>query len=216
MKVLVIGANGKTGYLTVKELKAEGKHEPVAMIRDENQKERFENLGIKTVLGNLEESIIPALEGMDAVIFAAGSGSKTGKDKTVIIDHIGGIKAAVEAATTGARRFIMLSAMNTKTDSQSAIKHYHRAKAHCDNFIMGMDEIMEEGLDWTIVCPGRLTDEAATGKVKVDTNIDGKANTSRAHVAKAMVASLDMPNTIGKRFALAEGDVELKEALGSL
>ncbi len=216
MRVLVIGANGKTGFLTVKELKSDGKHEAYAMVRSEDQKERFENLGVKTVLCDLEESITPALKDMDAVIFAAGSGSSTGKDKTVIIDQLGGIKAAVEAATEGAKRFIMLSAMNTKTDSESAIKHYHRAKAHCDNFIMNMHEIMDETLDWTIVCPGRLTDEAATGLVEVDTNIDGKANTSREHVAKAMVACLDKPNTIRKRFALKEGEKNLHESLDSL
>ncbi|MFP4144101.1 MAG: hypothetical protein ACOCTI_02350 [Phycisphaeraceae bacterium] len=54
-------------------------------------------------------------------------------------------------------------------------------------------EVMDEHLDWTIVCPG--------------------GQTSRDNLASALVACLDEPGTIGKDFALLEGDTPLAEAL---
>jgi putative NADH-flavin reductase len=105
MKVLVIGANGKTGFLITQKL-ASTSHMPIAMIRNANQISRFDNLGVQTTLGDLEYPINKQVNGCDAVIFTAGTGSKTGKDKTMLIDHIGGIKSAVTAAVMGAKRFI--------------------------------------------------------------------------------------------------------------
>lgn len=214
MRVLIIGANGRSGFLTVSELKKS--HTPVAMIRCESQKQRFDDIGVETVLGDLEKPLSNILKGFDAVIFAAGSGSKTGKDKTVLIDHIGGIRAATEASVNGVKRFIMLSAMNSNPDSQSRIKHYHRAKAYADKFIMEFNEVMDTPLDWTIVCPGGLIDDPATNNVEIDTDINGSAKTSRAHVAKVLAMCLDYPNTINKRFALKEGATPLADAIKSL
>ena len=88
MKVLVIGANGNTGTRVIRRL-AMGSHEPVAMIRNPAHREKFDSLGVPTVLADLEYPIDHAVQGCDAIIFAAGSGGKTGKDKTVLIDHIG-------------------------------------------------------------------------------------------------------------------------------
>ena len=215
MKVLVIGANGKTGFLITQKL-THTSHTAIAMIRSANQKSRFDSLGVQTTIGDLEHPIDEQVNGCDAVIFAAGSGSKTGKDKTVLIDHIGGIKSAVTAAVMGANRFIMLSAMNADTESQSRIMHYHRAKGHAENFIREINQIMDQSLDWTIVCPGRLTDEPGSGHVEITPNIHGNGSTSRDNVAQTIVDCLDAPNTIGKTFSLLDGAVPIKEALSKL
>ena len=215
MKVLVIGANGKTGFLITTKLRNTS-HTPIAMIRSADQKSRFDELGVQTTVGDLEQPIDGQIKGCDAVIFAAGSGSKTGKDKTVLIDHIGGIKSAVTAAVMGAKRFIMLSSMNADIESQSRIMHYHRAKAHADNFVREINQVMDQGLDWTIVCPGRLTDEPGSGRVKITTSIHGKGSTSRDNVAQTIVDCLDKPNTIGKTFSVLDGKIPIKEALSKL
>lgn len=209
MKVLVIGANGKTATHVVRRL-VEGAHEPLAMIRDPAQRAKFDDLGVATVLADLEYPIDHAVKGCDAVIFAAGSGGHTGKDKTVLIDHIGAIRAIVAAQVHGAKRFVMLSALNVDVNSQSRIAHYHRAKAHADN------HLRETGLDYTIVCPGGLTDDAATGKVAVSAELHGQGPTSREHLAAALVDCLDLENTVRKSFSLLEGDRPLDEALRSV
>ncbi len=209
MKVLVIGANGKTATHVVRRLQ-EGPHEPLAMIRDPAQRAKFDDLGVPTVLADLEYPIDHAVKGCDAVIFAAGSGERTGKDKTVLVDHIGAIRAIVTAQVNGAKRFVMLSALNVDVNSQSRIAHYHRAKAHADN------HLRETNLDFTIICPGSLTDETATGKVAVSVELHGQGLTSRENLATALVTCLDLENTIRKSFSLLEGDMPLDEALRSV
>lgn len=216
MQVLVIGANGNTGYRVTRRL-IDSTHMPVAMIRSGNQRDRFDELRAPTVLGDLEHPIDHAVRGCDAVIFAAGSGGRTGKDKTVLVDQLGAIRAAVTALIHGARRFIMLSATYAAVHADTASKHYHRAKGQADYFIRNMHEVMEgQSLDWTIVHPGGLNDESGDAGVTVQTEIACKGGTSRESLAAAMIACLDMPNTIGKSFALFDGDTPLDQALKSL
>lgn len=216
MKVLIIGANGNTGF-RVARLLAESEHEPVAMIRDDKQKPRFDEIGVPTVVADLEHPIDHAVAGCDAVIFAAGSGGKTGKDKTVLIDHIGAIRAAVAALNAGANRFVMLSALNAVPDSESKIKHYHRAKAHADAFIRSMPHVFEgKGLAWTTVHPGGLTDDAGSGRVTVSREITGTGKTTRDDLAAALVGCLGHKNTTGKSFSLLNGETPLNDALASL
>jgi uncharacterized protein YbjT (DUF2867 family) len=209
VKVLVIGANGNTATRVIEGL-VNGPHDPVAMIRQPDQRAKFDALGVPTVLADLEYPIDHALQGADAIIFAAGSGGKTGKDKTVLVDHIGAIRSMVAAQVAGISRYIMLSSIGNDIHSTSPIAHYHKAKAHADNFLC------ESGLEFTIVCPGGLTDDAANARVSVaqETNVSGK--TSRANVALALIACLDLPNTINKTFSLLDGDQELGAALAGV
>lgn len=209
MKVLVIGANGKTATRVVRILKASS-HEPLAMIRDPSQRDKFDQMTVATVMADLEYPIDHAVVGCDAVIFAAGSGGHTGKDKTVLVDHIGAIRSIVAAQVHGARRFMMLSTMNANVHSQSRIAHYHRAKAYADNYLR------ESDLDYTIICPGGLTEDAGTGMVTVSDQLDGQGKTSRDNLAAALVKCLEMGNTLRQSFSLLEGQTPLDQALGGV
>ncbi|MBS03730.1 MAG: NAD-dependent dehydratase [Gammaproteobacteria bacterium] len=209
MKVLVIGANGNTGQRLLRRLAA-GPHDPVAMIRDAGQRGLFDDMGVPTVLGDVEYPIDHAVRGCDAVIFAAGSGSKTGKDKTVLVDHIGAIRSMVAAQESGAQRYIMLSSINADINSTSTIAHYHKAKAHADYHLRQTD------LDYTIVCPGGLTDEPDPGTADLSARLTGRGMTSRETLAEVMARCLDADNTIRKAFSVLDGDVPLAEALAGL
>ncbi len=209
MKVLVIGANGNTATRLLRRLAA-GMHDPVAMIRDPAQRAKFDALGVPTVLADLEYPIDHAVRGMDAIVFAAGSGGRTGKDKTVLVDHLGAIRSMVAAQVHGARRYIMLSSINNDIASTSPIAHYHKAKAHADN------HLCETDLDYTIVCPGGLTDDAGTGQVAVSGELHGRGLTSRENLAEVLARCLDLPNTVGKTFSLLDGRTPIDEALASV
>ena len=209
MKVVVIGANGNTAARVIRRL-AESDHDPVAMIRNPSHRAKFDKIGVPTVLADLEYPIDHAVQGCDAIIFAAGSGGKTGRDKTILVDHIGAIRSMVAAQVHGVRRYIMLSSINNDINSQSPIAHYHRAKAHADN------HLVESELDYTIVCPGGLTDETGSELVSVSTELLGSGLTSRENLAAALVACLDCDNSVGKSFRLLDGDTPLTEALRTL
>ena len=207
MKVLVIGANGNTATRVVRLIKNETSHEPIAMIRNTTQRIKFDKLGVTTVLGDLEYPIDHAIMGCDAIIFAAGSGSQTGKDKTVLVDHIGAIRSMVTAQVHGVKRYVMLSSINADENSNSRIAHYHKAKAFADR------HLIETNLDWTTVCPGGLRDEEGNGLVSVHSELFLEGLTTRDNLAATLVSCLKLPNTIGKRFSLLEGKTPIKEAL---
>ncbi len=210
MKVIVIGANGKTATRVVRLLKENDVHEPVAMIRNLEQRPKFDDLGVATILADLEYPIDNAIKGCDAIIFAAGSGGQTGKDKTVLVDHIGAIRSMVAAQVHGARRYVMLSSINADENSTSKIAHYHKAKAMADRHLMDTD------LDWTIICPGGLRDDEGNGLVSVSEKTHQEGITTRDNLASALVACLDLDNSIGKRFSLLEGETPMGDALSSL
>ena len=207
MKVLVIGANGNTATRVVRLIKNETSHEPIAMIRNTTQRVKFDKLGVTTVLGDLEYPIDHAIMGCNAIIFAAGSGGQTGKDKTVLVDHIGAIRSMVTAQVHGVKRYVMLSTINAEENSNSRIAYYHKAKAFADR------HLIDTNLDWTIVCPGGLRDEEGNGLVSVHSDLFLEGITTRDNLAASLVSCIELPNTIGKRFSLIEGKTPIKEAL---
>ena len=82
-KTLVIGANGQIGQLLV-QLMCQQQLPVRVMIRHEQQAGYFQQLGAEVVIADLEQPLPDAaFTGCDKVVFTAGSGSKTGADKTL-------------------------------------------------------------------------------------------------------------------------------------
>jgi uncharacterized protein YbjT (DUF2867 family) len=215
MNVLVIGANGQVGRRVVQEL-AESQHEAVAMVRKEEQVGHLKELGAaKVVLGDLEQDFSDAFDGVDAVIFAAGSGGSTGPDKTLTIDLWGAVKAAKYAEEKGVKRFVQLSSMGTPDPDGGGekMKPYLVAKRVADDILKATD------LDYTIVRPGALSNEDKSGKIEV--SADGfpsmkDRSIPRADVAALLVKVLDQPNTSQKTFEVLQGDATMEEELNAL
>jgi len=217
MRVLIIGANGQTGYQICQQIAEHPDHTAVAMVRDAHQFSRFDRLGCEVVAGDLESPFDSAMAGCDAVIFAAGSGGHTGKDKTVLVDHLGAIRSMVTALKAGARRYVMLSGLHVNRDvTGGRIPHWRRAKGRADHFLRTMPDVFDgEGLDYTIVCPGKLTDREDANGIQLIA-ADGEGETSRKMLAATLVASLDQPATIGRTFGVIDGEIPVPTALGSL
>lgn len=207
MKVLVIGSHGNVGQRIVRYLSEKG-HEAFAMIRDASQKSEMERLGGKTVVADLEEDFSSAYDAMDAVIFTAGSGAKTGPDKTIDVDQEAAKKSIDLASEKGIKRYIMVSAIGAKKpDAQSAIQHYFKAKAIADN------HLMNTSLNYTIFRPGRLTDEPGKGTADMAENLGRKGSTSREDLALTIVESLLMPETYLKTIEILDGNTPITKAL---
>ena len=207
---LVIGANGQIGQLLVKRMCEQ--QQPVrVMLRSVEQTEYFQQLGAEVVIADLEQPLPDAaFTGCDKVVFTAGSGSKTGADKTILVDLWGACKAIEMALKHGVKQFIMVSAQNAgdPDNGNPAIKHYNVCKHFADQYLLG------SGLPFTILRPGRLTDAAATGKVNTqrpeDTN---QCVISRADVAAVIAQCLTQETTINRIFELYQGDLPIDKAL---
>ncbi|WLD93831.1 SDR family oxidoreductase [Alkalihalobacillus sp. AL-G] len=208
MKVLVIGANGQVGKQLV-ELLGKSEHEVTAMVRDTDQIPTMEKLSAKTVTGNLEKDFSHAVAGADAVIFTAGSGAHTGYDKTILIDQEGAIKAMDTAKSLGVKRFIMLSSIIPKrlADAPESMKPYYAAKNRADEYLKGTN------LDYTIVRPGRLTNEPGSGKIDAAVSLGYKSSIPRADVAHVLFETLEQENTYSKTFEILSGDDSISKAL---
>lgn len=209
MRVLVIGATGLTGSRVVRLLR-DGPHHPVAMVREEGQEFRFGELGVETVLGDLEEPVDDAVEGCDAVIFCAGSGSGTGLDKTAAVDRDGAVTSVVAAEAAGVERYVMLSSRGADPESEGKrLSPYLRAKGIADLWLERSD------LVHTIVRPGRLTNEEGKGTVELAPALTRPGSIPRDDVARVLVECLEVPNTEGKTFAVLSDGTSIREALES-
>ncbi|PJE49461.1 SDR family oxidoreductase [Pediococcus damnosus] len=211
MKVFVIGAHGQIGKLLVAQLLARG-DEVVAGIRDSKQSAFFEDQGAETQLYDLNEQpeeLAKSLTNVDAVVFSAGSGGKTGDDQTLLIDLDGAVKSMEATEKAGIKRFVLVSAMNAEDRTRwTAIKPYYVAKHYADLYLKD-----ETSLDYTIVKPGALTNDAGKGGVVIDQQT-GKI--AREDVAEVLISVLRNPNTIKKEFAVSTGETPINEAVSQL
>lgn len=214
MKVAVVGANGQIGKHVVNMLQAHARHEPIALVRKESQLEALTERGINSCLLDLTDDVATlsrSFEGADAIIFTAGSGGETDGDMTLRIDLDGAVKTMEAAERAGVKRYIIVSALqaHNRESWHPDITPYYVAKHYADR------ELMRSDLDYTIVRPGLLTNEASQGKITTGVDIT-EGEISREDVAKVLVATLDKPNTVGKSFDLISGDTDIDGAIGTL
>ncbi|HLV78524.1 MAG TPA: SDR family oxidoreductase [Marinobacter sp.] len=212
MHVFIAGANGQIGRYLLQEM-ADSKHEARALVRHPDQGPELQNLGAtETVLGDLEQDCSEAMRGCDAVIFTAGSGPHTGPDKTIDVDQEGAIRLIDTARAIGIRRFIMVSAMRAEEPEQGPekIRHYLHAKRKAD------EHLRHSGLNYTIVRPGRLTNEDGKGRIQVAPRLDTVGEIAREDVARVLLAVLDADNLDNCVFDLISGPDPVTKALADL
>lgn len=209
MNVLIVGANGSTGRMIIKKLAISEEYDVHAMIRKEDQADHLLDLGADHVtVADLESDLDHAVKGMDAIIFAAGSGSKTGPDKTEAVDKNGARKLMTASRKADVHHFIMLSSMGAD-HPLGDLKNYLEAKAEADQYLMDC------GLTYTIVRPGALTNDSGTGRIKMEKKImdRGDGTISREDVAEVLAKSLKVENAKNKIFEILTGDTAIEDAL---
>ena len=91
-------------------------------------------------------------------------------------------------------------------DTDDVWRAYVEAKRDADAALRASD------LAWTIIRPGRLTDDPATGLVSLGPDV-ARGDVTRADVAAVLAAVLDEPGTVGKQWNLVNGDMPVAEAV---
>ena len=209
MNVLIVGSHGNIGQRLVRQM-AKSAHTARAMIRDESQRDEMRALGAaEVVVADLEGDVRDALAGCDAVVFTAGSGAHTGPEKTEDVDRHGAISIIDQARRAGVRRFVLVSSMNADTPEKGPekMRHYFEAKKAADDHLRASD------LEYTIVRPGKLIDEEATGTADIAKDLNRYGEVAREDVAHALLLTLDSPNTIGQHYEMLAGDTPIEKAL---
>jgi uncharacterized protein YbjT (DUF2867 family) len=213
MKVLVAGAHGKTARRLVRMLAKDG-HEVRGLVRKEEQMPEVEADGAEPVLVDLEVEEVEggvgeAVEGCDAIVFAAGAGPGSGAKRKETMDYGGAAKLIEAAEKRGVRRYLMLSSMGAGNPEggSEAMQPYLFAKARAD------ERLIKSGLQYTIIRPGGLTNEEGTGRIEAAQTLGRRGQISRDDVARTFAEALEMRNTYGKTFEILAGDTPIREAL---
>ena len=213
MKVVIAGGHGQIALRLARQLAARG-DQPVGLIRNPDHADDVRAAGAEPVLLDLESATVAdateALHGADAVVFAAGAGPGSGTARKDTVDRAASALLAGAAEAAGVRRFIQVSAMGLDRADDPGMDEvfaaYLRAKAAAEQDLAGRD------LDWTILRPGRLTNDAAAGAVTLAPSV-GYGEISRDDVAAVLVALLDHPATAGQTLELVGGDTPIDQAL---
>lgn len=213
MRIVIAGGHGKIALLTTKLLADRG-DEVVGIVRNPDHVADVEAAGGSAVVADLERSsvddVAPVLDGADAAVFAAGAGPGSGVARKDTVDRAAAVLFADAAERAGVRRFVQISAMGLDRADDPSVGEvfgaYLRAKAAAEADLRARD------LAWTIVRPGRLTDDPPTGRVLLADDVD-RAAISRGDVAAVLVAVLSEPHTAGRTIEVVNGSTPIADAL---
>lgn len=214
MDVAIIGGHGQVARLLTRRLAARG-DDVRAVIRHPGQSGDVEADGARAVLHDLEVDdatrLAAALEGADAVVFAAGAGPGSGAERKWSVDHAGAVHTLAAARVADVPRYVVLSAMGTDDppSDDEVFSVYLRAKAAADA------DVMESDRAWTVVRPGRLTDDDATGRVAAARHVE-RGEIPREDVAAVLAACLHDDASIGRVFEVVAGDTPVEQAVAEL
>ena len=214
-RIAVVGGHGQVARLLHPMLLGAG-HEPVALVRSAEQEAALQAAGVPTRHLDIEAddaaAFAAAFEGCHAVVFAAGGGPDGNIERKRTVDLEGALKSVEGAKLAGISRYVQVSAIGVDDplpeDTAPVWRAYVEAKRDSDA------AVRESGLDWTILRPGRLTDEPGTGRVSVGPDA-ARGDVSRADVAEVIAAVLDTGAGIGAQWNVVGGDTPVVEAVQS-
>ncbi len=207
MKLLIIGAAGKTGRAIVEQALTAG-HEITAFVHQANE---FDVANVRVIEGDATDStaIETAVAGQDAVIDTIG-GKTPYKTTTLESSAASVIIAAMKQK--GVRRLIVIS-MIGEGESKENTSFYERLLLA--TFLRGADKdkaamesaVKASDLDWIILRPAILSDDAATGNVRVfDAGTGEKAHKiTRADLATFIIARLSDNQYLHQAVTIANG-----------
>ncbi|MFD5181894.1 SDR family oxidoreductase [Streptomyces sp. NPDC058372] len=218
MRIVIAGGHGKIALRLERLLAARG-DDVTGLIRNPEQVDDLREAGAQAVLCDLEsatpEEVTEVLRGADAAVFAAGSGPGSGSARKETMDRDGAELFASAAERAGVRRFLIVSSMGADADHRGdeVFDVYQRAKGAADDAVRD-----HEGLDWTVLRPGSLTDDQGTGKVRLKAST-GRGSVPRDDVARVLLELIDTPATAGLTLELISGEtpaaVAVKDVAGN-
>ncbi|WP_336216765.1 SDR family oxidoreductase [Nonomuraea sp. LPB2021202275-12-8] len=212
MRIIIAGGHGKIGLRLERLLGSSA----VGLVRNPAHLADVEATGAEAVLCDLEkasvEEVAGILRGADAVVFAAGAGPGSGVARKDTVDRGASVLLADAAERAGVRMFVQISTMGAgkppKPGSDEVWAAYLRAKTEAE------EDLRRRDLDWTILRPGRLTDEPGIGLVRLAPEVP-PGSVPRDDVAAVVAALLQAPAAGHRTFELVTGDTPIIEILAT-
>lgn len=217
MRVVIAGGHGKIALRLEKLLAARG-DTAVGIVRNADHAADLRDVGAQPVVLDLEhatvDEVTEVLSGADAAVFSAGAGPGSGVARKDTVDRAAAVLFADAAERAGVRRFVQVSSMGVDGPIDAAevgevFAAYLKAKAAAERDLRSRD------LDWTILRPGRLTDDPGTGTVHLADTVS-RADVPRDDVAAVILALLSDTATAGRTLELVSGDTPIDKAISRL
>ncbi|RZI48278.1 SDR family oxidoreductase [Lactococcus kimchii] len=211
MKIFIVGSTGRVGKSLLKTLST-SEHQIFAGARRTVDLPTFEN--VTPVAFDLDwtpEQMAEKLTAMDVVINVAGSSGGS----LLQVDLFGAVKLMQAAELLGVERFILLSTIfalqpeKWTTPGFLALKDYYIAKHFADLYL-----VKNTNLAYTILQPGALTEEKATGQIEV--NDDRSGSNTIDDVAETLKMLISAENTIGKVITMHNGEQPIAQAIAQI
>lgn len=214
MTVAIAGGHGKIA-LRLTDLVAARGERVISLIRNPDHSEEIRSHGGEPVVCDLEQAsaaeIATAIAGADAVVFAAGAGPGSGAERKLTMDRDGAIRLLQAAGQADVRRYLIVSAVGADRppDGDDVFSVYLRAKAQADQAVQAGDR------EWTIVRPGRLTDDPGRGRVRIQSEAF-RGEVARDDVAGVLDALLQDARASGRVLYVNGGEDPIPDALASV
>lgn len=215
MKIFIIGIAGNVGSRLAAKLAARG-DEVDGLYRREEQGERLKSLGVDATHGDLvamsAQELADVVSGSDALVFSAGAAGEGGAAMTTAIDGEGLTKSIEAARLAGVSRLLLVSAFpeaGRQKQLSDTFEHYMAVKKQADM------ALAESGLDWVILRPGTLTDDAGSGKIRIGPALT-YGSVPREDVAETLAALVHAPGLSRRILELTEGDTPVADAIAAL
>ncbi|MFC9950138.1 NAD(P)H-binding protein [Streptomyces prasinus] len=212
MRIVIAGGHGQIALRLERLLVARG-DEVAGIIRKPEQADTLRQLGAEPVVLDLESAsvadVAEQLRGADAAVFAAGAGPGSGTARKKTVDKAAAVLFADAAVSAGVRRFVVVSSMGADPthEGDEVFDVYQRAKGEADAYVRGLD-----ALEWTILRPGMLTDDAGTGLVRLEAHT-GRGPIPRDDVAAVLAELVEGSSTAGLTLELISGPVPVTVAV---
>ncbi|MFF4760688.1 SDR family oxidoreductase [Streptomyces sp. NPDC001292] len=215
MRIVIAGGHGQIALRLERLLAARG-DEVAGIIRRAEQSEDLREAGAEPVVLDLEsasvEEVAQLLRGADAAVFAAGAGPGSGAARKDTVDKGAAVLFADAAVRAGVRRHLVVSSMGADAahKGDEVFDVYLRAKGEADDHVR-----RQEALDWTILRPGSLTNDAGTGQVRLEAHT-GRGMIPRDDVAAVLAELVETPATAGLTLELVSGSAPVSVAVKSV
>lgn len=199
MKVILFGSTGNLGLATAIELKRQG-YELTAVARNENKLDALKNIGIDSVVANVEDSdvLVDLCKGYDVVISTLGksvSPNDRSKPGFYEIDYVINSRILAAAKKCNVKKMVYVSAFHSEK-----YQHLSYFKVHHDVSML----IQQSGMDYSIIKPPAIfsafidmIDMAAKGRL-MNIGIGDKITNPiyEGDLARVIVNSIKQPFAI--------------------
>lgn len=194
MKILVLGAAGRTGRLVVSKALDAG-HDVVAFVRDPAHFD-IEDARLQVAVGNVHDcdSLAAAMRGVDVVISAVGPAGKSSAGvMTATAGH------AIDAMReTGARRLIFVTGAGVEQPEDVPVLASRIvlplmklfARELVEDALNAVETIKASEIDWVVVRAPRLDDSPAAGTYRTGYIKPSFRSLSREDLADFCLAQL--------------------------